>query len=309
MSTLIFSFLQILPVFFLIGLGALLRRRHRVSEAFLQDLSRLVFYILIPPLLFLSIAEADLKASFDFHMLFPSLAGVLVFGVLLYTVSGRGLSPSIRGVFTQGASRSNLVFVGLAVSLKLYGDEVLGMSGVFIAFHALLINLLSVLFLTLPHHTLRDRASWKRIAAQILVNPVILGCTAGMAFAATGWTIPSVVREVLVSMSGATLPLALLIVGASLRKSTHGRRIRLVALATFLKLCALPGLIALLLHWADVSPQALLISVVFLGSPTAAVSQIMAKEMQGDEELAADIVMATTFFAPFTLAVWISLLG
>ena len=57
------------------------------------------------------------------------------------------------------------------------------------------------------------------------------------------------------------------------------------------------------------SPQDLLISVIFLGSPTAAVSQIMAKEMDGDEELASSIVMAATFFSPFTLAAWISLLA
>ncbi len=83
MSTLIFSFLQILPIFFLIGLGTLLRWRHVVNDAFLKDLSGLVFYVLIPPLLFLSIGETDLKTSFDPRMIFPSLAGVLIFSVLI----------------------------------------------------------------------------------------------------------------------------------------------------------------------------------------------------------------------------------
>jgi predicted permease len=112
-----------------------------------------------------------------------------------------------------------------------------------------------------------------------------------------------------VYLSDATLPLALLIVGASLRRTAPGKQFRLVALATLLKLCVLPGFIGALLWWAGASPQALLMSVVFLGSPTAAVSQIMAKEMDGDEELASSIVMAATFFSPFTMAAWISLLG
>ena len=212
-------------------------------------------------------------------------------------------------MFVQGAARSNLVFVGLAISLKLYGPDVLGKCGVFIAFHALLINFLSVLFLVLPHHALGDRASWKKIGVQIVINPVILGCAAGMAYASTGWTIPGILREVLVYLSDATLPLALLIVGASLRRATPGKQLHQVVLATFLKLCVLPGFIGALLWWAGASPQALLMSVVFLGAPTAAVSQIMAKEMGGDEELASSIVMATTFFSPFTLAAWISLFG
>jgi len=309
MSTLVFSFLQILPIFFLIALGTVLRWRRVVNDLFLKDLSGLVFYVLIPPLLFLSIGESPLKTSFDPRMLFPSLAGVLIFCFLLYAAPGRRLPPAQRGVFVQGAARSNLVFVGLAVSLKLYGPEVMGTCGVFIAFHALLINFLSVLFLVLPHHPLRDRTTWKRIARHILMNPVILGCAAGMAYASAGRAIPGTLREVLQYLSDATLPLALLIVGASLRTSAPHAQLRRVALATFLKLCALPGLIAVLLWWAHASPQALCMSVVFLGSPTAAVTQIMAQEMRGDEALASAIVMATTLFSPFTLAAWIALLG
>jgi malonate transporter and related proteins len=308
MSALVFSFLQIVPIFFLIGLGTVLRWRQRVSDSFLRDLSGLVFYVLIPPLLFLSIGETRLQASFDPRMIFPSLAGVLLFSVLVYALSGKYLSPSRQGVFVQGATRSNLVFVGLAVSLKLYGMDALGKCGVFIAFHALLINLLSVLFLILPHHSIRELTSWKRIAGQIVINPVIIGCAAGMIFASSGWVIPGVLRESLQYLSDATLPLALLIVGASLRWPSPGSGVGAVALATVLKLCVLPACIACLLRWAGASPQALLMSVIFLGAPTAAVSQIMAKEMEGDEELASSIVMATTFLSPFTLAAWISFL-
>jgi predicted permease len=309
MSTLVFSFLQILPVFFLIGLGYILRWRKQVNDSFLKDLSGLVFYVLIPPLLFLSIAETDLAQSFDPRVILPSLAGVLFFSLFLYAVPGKRLAPSRRGVFVQGAARSNLVFVGLAISLKLFGEGILGKCGVFIAFHALLINLLSVLFLILPHHSLTKRSSWKKIAGQIIANPVILGCAAGMAFASTGWVIPGVFRDGLEYLSDATLPLALLIVGASLRRASPGESLRLAAGAVVLKLCLLPAVIWLLLRWMGAPPQAQLMSVIFLGAPTAAVSQIMAKEMDGDEELASAIVMGTTFFSPFTLAAWISLLS
>ena len=309
MAALAFSFLQILPVFFLIALGYVLRKRRLVSDPFLKELSGIVFYILLPPLLFLSIAETDLKSSFEPAVIFPTLGAVLFFSVLLYVIPGKNLSASQRGVFVQGAARSNLVFIGLAVLLKLYGGDILGKAGVFIAFHGLLMNFLSVLFLILPHHSLAHGSSWKKIGGQIIINPIILGCASGMAFAATGLKLPGVIRGCLEILSDATLPLALIIVGASLRGASLGKNFRLISWAVFLKLVLLPGIILSLLWLIGVPLQDILMSVVFLGSPTAAVSQIMAKEMEGDEDLASNIVTGATLFSPFTLAAWISILS
>ena len=54
--------------------------------------------------------------------------------------------------------------------------------------------------------------------------------------------------------------------------------------------------------------QFTLLNAMYL-NPTATISQIMAKEMKGDEALASSIVTATTLVSPLTLSVWISLLS
>ena len=127
-------------------------------------------------------------------------------------------------------------------------------------------------------------------------------------FSSSGLELPGVLNKALEGLCDAAIPLALLIVGASLPKAPLRGQIPLVGLSCVSKLVAFPLFIYIVLVWLGVPGQGLLVSVVLLGSPTAAISQIMAKEMKGDEALASAIVTATTFLSPFTLSVWISLL-
>jgi len=148
------------------------------------------------------------------------------------------------------------------------------------------------------------------MGAQIVFNPIIIGCACGMAFSASGLVLPKTLNQTLHGLSDATLPLALLIVGASLqRRVPEGNRIGLVGLVCFLKLVFLPGIIFFLLKQGPVPDTSLLMAVVLLGAPNAVTSHIMAKEMLGDDALAARLLMATIILAPFTLTGWISLLS
>ena len=309
MPSLISTFLQVLPVFLLVGVGYGLGRIGLLRPRVAAVLSRLVFYVFLPPLMFLGIAETRLSESFEPDVILWSLAAVTVFSIVVFVTAGPFLAPAQRGVLTQGASRSNLAFVGLAILLSLYGEGILGKAAVFIAFQAFLINLLTVFFLLIPHYSLRDPANWKRIGLQLVLNPIVLGCASGMAFSASGWQLAPLWKTVLKDLAAPTLPLALLTVGATLKDSALRYRTGLVALAAFLKLGLLPGLVWFLLKLAQVPTPSLVMAVVLLGSPTAVTSYIMAREMQGDHALASSIILATTVLAPATMTVWIELLS
>ncbi|MEW6442133.1 MAG: AEC family transporter [bacterium] len=309
MSSFFPTLMQVVPVFFLVGLGFLLRRTGFLSESAVRSLTRLVFYVLLPPLMFLGVAETRLSVSFDPALILWSLAAVGLFSTVIFLATARWLVPAQRGVLTQGASRSNLAFVGLAILLNLYGEPILGKAAVFIAFQAFMINLLMVLFLLLPHHSLRDFSSWKRIGASLALNPIVLGCALGVAFSASTWELSGTLTRILRDLAAPTLPLALLTVGGSLGGSSAPRRMGLVLLAAFLKLVLLPALVWLFLVRAGVPTPSLVMAVVLLGSPTAVTSFIMAREMGGDENLASAIVVATTALSPLTLAAWIGILS
>jgi len=300
---------QIVPVFALVGLGSFLRWTGFLKEGAVHSLSRLVFYVLLPPFLFLGIAQTRLADSFEPALILWSLAGVALFSTVVFLATAGWLGPSQRGVLTQGASRSNLAFVGLAILINLYGETVLGKAAVFIAFQAFWINLLVVLFLLLPHYSPRDPSNWRRIATSLAWNPIVLGCALGLAFSASALELPETCRQILKDLSAPTLPLALLAVGASLEPSPARRQIGLVLLASFLKLVLLPALIWFFLVRAGVPASSMAMAVILLGSPTAVTSFVMARELEGDEKLASAIVVTTTALSPLTLAAWIGILS
>ena len=199
--------------------------------------------------------------------------------------------------------------MGLPILINLYGDAILIEAIIFIVFHALLNNVLAVLFLLLPHHSRQKQAGWRQMAAQIILNPVVLGCAAAMAFAATGLTLPKIVEYPLTILSNALLPLALILVGASLERTPHDGQLILTGMACMIKLILLPAAALALLDWIGVRGTPVIMALILLGSPTATISQIMAKEMAGDERLASNIITSTILLSPLTLAAWIGLLS
>jgi len=294
----------VVPVFLLIGLGFALRRLDFVSETVVDGLSRLVFYVAVPCLLFDSIAGSELAQTFDAAAVFWAWALVSGLALILFFFS-RGLPPDLRGSFVQGVFRSNLAFVGLSICEGYYGKESLAPAAVFIGLMVPLFNFWAVLVLLLPHHAGNSRASLAALGRNLILNPFILGSGAGIAAAAFHLDLPPALDKAVEWVGQIALPLALLTLGASL----HYHRLRahsgLIALASGLKLIVYPliyliGL--LLLHRSGLLLQ---VPVILLATPTAVVSYITAREMKGSEELASGIVMATTLASAVTLPVWL----
>jgi predicted permease len=308
MSSFLLTFLQVIPVFLVVMLGYLLRRMDIFDEGFTKRLSRFVYYVTIPPLMFQGIAKTDLAFVFDPLVVFSSFFTVGLFALLTFLTASIWLPPPQRGVITQGACRSNLVFVGLAVFVNLYGDSLLAKAVVFIAFQAFWINLLVVVFLLLPYYSLRQYESWLRLAREVAINPVIIGSAIGMVFSALRWRVPGPMDQTLDWIAQTALPLAMLTVGATLEVSRIRTQGLLVFIACFLKLIFLPALTLLILSKIGIRGESLAMAVILFASPTAVISYIMTKEMKGDEDLASAIVMGTTVISPLTMTLWVVLL-
>ncbi len=165
----------VLPVFLVIGLGFLLKRINLVDDGFIRQLNRLVFYVALPALLFYKIASSDFHASFNPSLLF-GLAGAIVAtfaATYLYGVI-RNYPHNRIGAFSQGASRGNLAFVGIAVSFNAFGEEGFAIAGVLVGFIVPLLNLASVLVLLLPQRKNGHSMSAAFWMSQFAFNPLII---------------------------------------------------------------------------------------------------------------------------------------
>jgi predicted permease len=298
----------ILPVFLIIGLGYVLRTAKFLQEDVNNALSRLVFYVAAPALLFHSTSQTPLQRSVNVQLLLLIAAVTFVIGFAVY-IAGARSTPARRGVLAQGSHRSNMVFVGLPIIANAYGDSVLGPAAVLIGFMVIWYNLLAVLFLTLPHQQTSANlpSVWLGTAVKMAKNPLIIGCVGGMIVSAAGIGMPDALGKALGLVGRTALPLALISVGAGLEFGKLRAEMAGSVSASIMKLIVYPALVYAGLSMLNFEGVDLEVPVLLMASPTAVVSYIMAKEMKGDERLAGAIIIATTTASMLTISAWLVL--
>ena len=307
LETLLFTSDIVVPIFFIVFLGYLLRRYRVIDEGFVTTSSRLVFTITLPALVFMSISQTDFKAVFNPELLLLFTGFTLITVALLWWLSGRmQLADNARGVFVQGAFRGNFGIVGLAVCFNMFAEPGLAQASVVLACVIPLYNVLSVLVLSIPQQD--ARVSPRKILRDILTNPLILSVVFAMPFSYNGWHLPVIGDAIGNYFANLTLPLALLAIGGSLDLKSLRNSSVTAGWATALKLIIIPVIGTLLAWLYGFRGQDVGILMVLYACPTAAASFVMAKAMQGDAQLAANIILTTTLGCVLTLSGGIYLL-
>ncbi len=300
----------VLPVFLVIGLGWGLRRGRFLPAEGNAVLTRLVYYVAAPALLFRSAAVTPLGESVHpgaFAVMTTVTVGT---AVLVYAAAFRS-RPSRRGVIAQGAFRSNQVFLGLPLVYNAWGAEAVGQVAVLVGLMVIVYNLLSVPVLTFPHRRRGGdrRTEWLDFARRMATNPLALGTLGGIAWSAGGLPLPKVLDDALDLLGRTALPLALISVGAALSLRRLRCELPATAAVSVLKLGVYPALVWLGLSWLGMGGLALKAVVLIAATPTAVVSYVMAVEMDGDEQLAGALIIGTTLAALPATVVWLLILG
>ncbi len=305
------AMLQILesisPVFVVITLGFLSRRHGFLPDSFIQSANRLVYYVAIPILVFSAISGGPFAESFDPVQLTGTfLAATITVLIGIALAPFLHTSPAGTATFVQTSFHGNLGYVGLAVVFYALGPGGRGAASVLAGFLILFQNVVSILLYTVTVGGKRklDFATLLRF----LGNPIILATLLGLLFSATGLALPAFVNRSFEIVGQMALPLALLIIGGSL-KPAPTKRIKLVAISTTLKLLVMPLAGFLIFKALGLSPERAEPALILLASPSATISYIMAMEMGGRQELAAAAVTISTIASMVTYTFWIAMAG
>jgi predicted permease len=300
----------IIPIFAVIILGWFARWKGFIPDEFLEPANRLVFYLAIPAMIFREISRASLKTQFDIKVLFITLfAVVAIFGVSW----GLGLAHRIRrgqlGTYIQTCCHGNLGYIGLAVAYYYLGTEGLVRASIIAGFVMILQNLLSVIALQFNSNSTSTTGSKLNMVWKVLGNPVIVSAMAGILFSLAEIPIPMVIDRSLNILSELALPLALLIIGASLTFELMRLRISALLSSSAMKLILLPGLGFGLYRLFGLPSHDYLPGLILLASPTATISYVMAKEMKGDTDFAVAAISISTLLSAITFTVWLNIAG
>jgi predicted permease len=296
---------ELLPVFILIALGYLVRvTRVLTAEAFGQ-VNRFGYFILYPAFLFMLSSQADLSGSDTASFLLGILAGVLSMVAISLAIRPffGAEGPAYTSVF-QGAVRWN-GFVLLASASALYGPQGLHYVGVAFGPLVLIVNLICVI--VLARWGEGRGAGWRAIVDQIIANPLILGCAAGLSMQAIGVREFGAAGDVLDLLAQAAMPVALMCVGAGLDfKAVRAARLK-VGVATAMRLLLAPIVMWSAATAVGAGPLGAAIAAGIGSTPTAAAGYTLAREMGGDAQLMAAIITMTTIVSFITMPIAIGL--
>lgn len=289
----------LIPIFFLILMGFILRRRRLLDEAFWLPCEQLNYFYLFPALMFNQIAKANL-AQFPIRPIAISVLGAVGAGALLLYV-WRYWSKQPGAVFSsvvQGALRPN-TYVGVAAAAAMYGNVGMAVTSISIAVAIPLLNVASII--VLMHHGNGGTPTAVQIGKALAKNPVILAVLLGALFNLSSLALPATVTAILSILGSASLPLGLLTVGAGLdmvaAKAARGP----VLQSSFIKLLLVPTLTLWFGIALGINGPALMTIVLFNSLPCTPSAYIMAKLLGGDHQLSAGIITVQTTLAAVTI--------
>ena len=300
--------LAIAPIFIVIVLGYLLRRGGIPSFEFWNLNDRLVYWVLMPALLFYNMSTADFDAD-----LVGGYAAVILgsFAVaLLLGLAGPKVfrySAPVASSILQGAARHNS-FVALAVAERLYGLEGLALASLAVAMLIPTTNV-SVVALMVG---LVSEAKGMRIATAILRdlvrNPLLVAVALGVAWnLSLGPEERPILHDITRILGGAALPIMLMCVGANLRVKAMAVAIGPTALACLAKLAAFPVAIIVIARVVGLDDTQTMVALIFGAVPSAPSAYTLARQLGGDAPLMAAIVTIQTAISFVTLPATLTL--
>jgi predicted permease len=291
------------PVFGLLALGALLKRRLLRDDTVWAGIERLVFWVLLPCL----IAGALSAVRFDTLpvggmavALWAALGAGTALAVAVSRLLGHG-HAAMTSVLQGGIRFNNLM--GFAIGGAIWGAEGIAYAAVATGIIVPFVQTVATIAFVAGRGSVRVLS----LLRQVLLNPLILGCLAGFAIGLIGG-LPPGLQPAVRNLGNASIALGLLCVGAALTLQGLGDRPATQAATAALKLLVMPVMTWALCAALGLGPLATAIAVLFMALPTAATSYVMARAMGGDAKLMAAITTSEHLLSVLTLPVWVWLL-
>ena len=299
MENFLLAFNVVFPIFLIMMLGVILKRKNMVDDKSLNVMNSLIFRLFMPTLLFFNIYNTGDLSTLSFDNLkllayaFISILIVLFLAWLIYM-------PNVQGVY-----RGNFVLFGLAIADSLYGKENLGTVSLLTAIVIPTFNVIAVILL---EYYSGNEVNKIKLIKQVFKNPLIIATLTAIVFLVLKINIPKPIYKAIGDISKIATPLAFLVLGAGLKFGNILKNLKYLISVNILRLIGNPLItvgLGKLLGFQGIELVALL---SMSACPTAVVSYTMAKEMNADGDLAGEIVATTSMLSIFTIFCWVLVL-
>ena len=301
----------IFPVFAIAFIGYVAAYVGLLKEEHIVGITRFVFYIAIPVLLFNSLANVTLPEQINWGFF-------LSYYLVVFTIYGLAMligrvrfsySSKEQGIFGMGSSYSNLVLVGLPVITAAFGDEALLPMFMIISIHSATLFFLTTIMTERENETRRTLVGLLAQTANKLVkNPIIIGLVFGLSFNIFSIPIPDMIAETIAILARAALPCALIVLGASLSTYQLAGKFKEAWTIVGLKIIIQPVLVWMLAFVVfEIDPLWGTVAVMAAGMPVGINAYMFAQKYEVCIAPMATAVLLSTLLAIGTLSFWLTI--
>ena len=293
---------QVLVLFILIGVGALLTKLGMITEQGARTMTDVVLYA-VTPCVIINAFQRDYRPEMLRGLLtalaaaFVSLLCSVILAELLYRKKdiSRGAVLKFAVVF------SNCGFMALPLQKAILGDD-----GVF--YGAAFIAVFNLLMWTYGLITMSRQTQLKQ-ALKAVVNPGVIGTVIGMILFVFSIKLPTVPASCISYLAALNTPVPMLVIGYHLMHSDLKRVLtdKDAYIAMTLRLIIIPLAVMGALLALGIDSTVTVSVVIAVSAPVAAFTTMMAAKYGRDTQLSAGIVSASALFSLITMPLTVGL--
>jgi predicted permease len=306
MSNFIVAVNAVVPMFFFIVVGLLIKYEKLMSDEEISHLNKMLFRIFFFIMLFYTTYTMDVSQTFRPRLItFGAVMLLVLYVIDFIIVCFFEKTPKKRGAMIQAIYRSNFVFMGIPLVSNIFGDKEIAVTTMMIAIIVPMYNVLGVVTLEIFRG---GKFNIVKTIKGVFTNPMILGALVGAICLFSGLKLPHAILKPLGQMSNATSMLALLVLGASFHLSSTKEHMPQLVACIISRLVIVPAIMLSLGVWYGFRGIELMTLVAIFCAPCAVASFTMAQQMDSDANLAGNCVVFSTAFSSITMCSWIILL-
>ena len=301
MSNLVFSLNATVPVFLIIVVGYLLKKKGILNKKFVKPANKFNYTVTLPALLFSDLIKSDFKAAYDQKFVLYCMAATTFSFLLVWAFAKMSLKIK-RDVaeFVQASFRSSAAVLGISFIQNINGDTSIGMAPLMILAAVPLYNVYSVIVLNFEAE-ISGENNYKKAFKEILTNPIIISIFLGMIASMINLKLPIIVETSLNNLAKIATPLALICIGAGFEGKRAISKIKPVIAASIIKLIIIPAIFFPFAIYMGFTGDKLIAIMVMLSAPTTPSAYIMAKNTGYEGVLTTGAVVLTTLTSAFTI--------
>ena len=299
------------PLFVLVLMGYGLMKLGHWPAPVAEGLSRLVFTVALPALLFHLMSDLSRLPPVDSRLLGAFFGGCLLTFIIGRLVSARlfHLDGTGQSIFALGGIFSNNVLLGIPLAKITLGTEAIPAVALVLVFNSLTLWTLVTVSVEWSRHGSFTPKGFIKTAKSVLTNPIVAAILSGTLVGLTGLPLPDILTTPLSMVAQAATPLALIVLGMGLAEYGWRTDLKISGAICAIKLIVQPLVVwglALLIGLPAMETQV----VVLLASIATGVNvYLMSRQFKSLEGPVAASLVLSTLLAALTTPLFLTLVS